>query len=854
MSRLVVEKGLSPSPLPSPARGEGCVLGRWRAAIFALGLLSLLLPGRAMAAFTVSLPANSAVTMGDASGILSFTVTNVDENPPIDTVRFYVPSALYYVEWTSPAQGWIFSAYGFSGANYWIEFTTTSNNINSGSSLVFNLNMEGPGWGNLVRDTVDRTDSLVQARAWRTNNVEATFSGALPSWARKALKLQPVATPSLVGIGNTVTLEMLVENRATAAKNGITATPSPPTATGASFTNTGGPTYNPNPLNLPAGAQGTITYTYFPTSTGQGYFTASVRDSLGTSTSRIENSNVVTIADFTTTLSFSPLEVSPGDNVTVTMTVRNNGITTTLNGGISPTDTTITVLSTAGFPTTGTLIIDSEEMAYAGTTGTTFTSVTRGVNGTTAASHSSGATVRSKAALGNITPTLTHIGTANANCTGPTPATLVSLAFGATGTFQWTCTMNGAVGQTIQFQGSASATSPAAITSNTATSELGALVSYDVVLTPDSVTSGSANVTFSFSVTNRGGGQIQCINFYHPPSGFTYSSANNTCGMANAAIGGGRRFSGGTFNNNTTCTFNVTYSSVPTVNQDTSYSWFIDLYRTAGGGGCSNYQWTLSPAVIVTANRLTLTNAPGGPLPADGTSQYTITATLTTAAGAPISGKTITFASTAGTLSSATAVTNGSGQAIVLLTAPVSSTAVTAGVTGTYINTDATINVLFSGVTGPNVQYVGGTLNPMAVSKGAGCSRTFSLNVTNVGAAGMSLTTASCFRFTDGTNTFIAYLDSASTVNAGSAATLSFGSTTSAGGGGGVPLTTFTDGSYTPMLKLTSVGDTFCTDGTPDSTTPPYKQTRGVSDLVTVTTGACTTGPVRILDWREVVK
>lgn len=820
-----------------------------RLSLFALILVALFLslPSQALAAFTVSLPANSAVTMGDASGILPFTFTNVNENPPINQVEFCFRSALYYVEWTSPAQGWVYSSYTtptIGGVpSYCITFTTTSNNINSGSSLVFNLNMEGPGWGNLVRDTVDQTDTTVRVRAWRTSGAAATFSGALPSWQRKALKLQSVATPTLVGVGNPVTLEMLVENRATAAKNGITAVPSPPTATGAAFTNLSGPTYSPNPLNLAAGAQGFITYTYAPTSTGQAYFSASVRDSLGTSTSKTENSNYVTVADFSASLSFTPLEVSPGDSVTVTMTVRNNGITTTLTGGLSPTDTTINVVSTSGFPGNGVLIIDSEEIAYTGTTGTTFTGVTRGVNGTTAANHSNGATVRGKVALGNITPTLSSIGTANPNCTGPTPATLVSLAYGATGTFQWTCVVNGAVGQTIQFQGSASATSPGAIASNTATSEQGALVSYDVVLTPDSVTSGSANVTFSFAITNRGGGQIQCINFYHPPSGFTYSAAANTCGMANNAIGGGRRFSGGNFNNNTTCTFNVTYSSVPTVSQDTSYSWFIDLYQTAG---CGTYLWTLSPSVIVTAYRLTMAASPAGPIPADGTSQYTITATLTTPAGAPVSGKTITFASTAGTLSSATAVTNASGQASVVLTAPISSTNVTANVTGTYINTDATIQVVFSGVTGPNLQYVGGSLSPMTVGLNCG-GTTFKVCVRNDGTQATTLTLASTTFAITGLNPALTPATQATACGPSCV-----GACTNDGDGEVDPgerweltyqaaTTPGTAGAYAPTLVF--VG-----------TNIAGSQTRTASDPVTVAGSCPAGGPIRILDWREVVK
>ena len=58
-----------------------------------------------------------------------------------------------------------------------------------------------------------------------------------------------------------------------------------------------------------------------------------------------------------------------------------------LNGGINNSVTTITVDSTTGFPTTGTIDIDSELITYTGLTGTTFTGCVRGVNGTTAASH-----------------------------------------------------------------------------------------------------------------------------------------------------------------------------------------------------------------------------------------------------------------------------------------------------------------------------------------------------------------------------------------------------------------------------------------------------------------------------------
>jgi hypothetical protein len=64
-----------------------------------------------------------------------------------------------------------------------------------------------------------------------------------------------------------------------------------------------------------------------------------------------------------------------------------------LNGAINSTDATITVDSTAGFATTGTILINQELITYTGKTATTFTGCTRGTNGTVAASHNDNSTV-----------------------------------------------------------------------------------------------------------------------------------------------------------------------------------------------------------------------------------------------------------------------------------------------------------------------------------------------------------------------------------------------------------------------------------------------------------------------------
>lgn len=72
-----------------------------------------------------------------------------------------------------------------------------------------------------------------------------------------------------------------------------------------------------------------------------------------------------------------------------------NNASTTINmvGGLSNSATTITVVSTAAFPSTGIIRIDDELISYSAKTNTTFTVQTRGFESSTAASHIDGATV-----------------------------------------------------------------------------------------------------------------------------------------------------------------------------------------------------------------------------------------------------------------------------------------------------------------------------------------------------------------------------------------------------------------------------------------------------------------------------
>jgi len=70
-------------------------------------------------------------------------------------------------------------------------------------------------------------------------------------------------------------------------------------------------------------------------------------------------------------------------------------VTTTLNGGIDASTTTIVLTSAVQFPSAGTsfVLIGTEMIQYTGISGNTLTGVTRGARGTTAATHSDGATV-----------------------------------------------------------------------------------------------------------------------------------------------------------------------------------------------------------------------------------------------------------------------------------------------------------------------------------------------------------------------------------------------------------------------------------------------------------------------------
>jgi len=117
----------------------------------------------------------------------------------------------------------------------------------------------------------------------------------------------------------------------------------------------------------------------------------------------VSDSGAATINPY---IRFGPLNQSAGFGWGTSSWGGNSGIITTLNGallddtnGTGGSGTTINVVSTTGFATTGTIKVGSEFISYTGITSNSLTGITRDVAGTRSA-HSDGASVEAVTAWG----------------------------------------------------------------------------------------------------------------------------------------------------------------------------------------------------------------------------------------------------------------------------------------------------------------------------------------------------------------------------------------------------------------------------------------------------------------------
>ena len=122
-------------------------------------------------------------------------------------------------------------------------------------------------------------------------------------------------------------------------------------------------------------------------------FTITMATNAGTSVSA---SGAATINPY---IKLGPLNQTAGFGWGTSSWGGSSGITSTLDGSLSDntagtggSGTSITVIATTNFPTTGTIKVGAEFISYTGTTTTTLTGITRAVAGTRSA-HSSGASI-----------------------------------------------------------------------------------------------------------------------------------------------------------------------------------------------------------------------------------------------------------------------------------------------------------------------------------------------------------------------------------------------------------------------------------------------------------------------------
>jgi fibronectin-binding autotransporter adhesin len=692
---------------------------RFGAALFLLLLASPLVLGGAIQAgllaspllqttytYTIVATDDSAVIMGDMVDTLSFVLTNTgsDSGKPIDYVRLDFDATYYDVSYatTAPA-GWSVDEIKNAGVGQtYVVYTadSSSDGLAPNDSIVFSVGVVGVSSGVFERDTADQADELDSAtvryqKFAPKGKDEETFAlqGGIASWPRRGLALSIVAEPPSVSVGGYITVTMVIDNRSTASQSSITSTLIV-TPTGLVTPTTGS---TPSSLTLASGNSGVITYTYQAAKQGTVVFQGLSANS--NVTSGEEASDAVVIGNFTALLEVAPTSIVAGQDVTVRLRVYNN------TGGT----------------------------------------------------------------LGNVrSSTLGFVGDATVDSfSGPSPAVVASLPDGSTTTFEWMYTITGTVGSTYAFTGTASANGP--LTTNVAQSNSGSLSEFSGFVIPPRVGVGTATpLDLVFTVANKGGVTISQIEFT-PPSGFTASGGSGET-IGSTGVPCSWNYGSGTFTPGGGCgglptggtaALTITFSAIPSPSIETNYNFHVDLCsgsRCTTGGGAPRQDWegAVDIPFAITLYRIEMEADPTS-IAADGVSTSVITATVYEGS-TPLANADVVFATTGteGTLSSYGGTTDANGVITVTFTSPVDSSDSTATIIATYLTTEGQVSITLTGVTGPNPQYVGGSLSPVSVM--GGDTVTFGMDVINTGGQTITLTASSTFTFTDGTYTFSANL------------------------------------------------------------------------------------------------
>lgn len=529
---------------------------------------------------------------------------------------------------------------------------------------------------------------------------------------------------------------------------------------------------NTSAFTLASGEASTITWLFNALSTGTVYFSALASNV--TATSRSVNSNSVSIGDFTTQISITPISLISGQNVTVTMIVTNNG-----PGALTNVSPTLTATGTAALslvlpaPSNISTLAPGQSGTFqwiytvTGTVGQTYS-----FNGFATSGATSSATTASE--TGQISQYDVKVA----------PSTVVTGTLSAA--FIWTISNRGTASiKTVEIS------LPPPVTSACGVSKGWGYLS----ATPP------ANWTFIAT-----GAPVNLVTF-------NSNTPINTYGIL---VGGSKDFA-------------ITLNCVPQASADTAYDIPVTLTDR------NNLITTINSTITVTADSLTLAaydddcvSAAPASKPANGVSSYCLKANLTVA-GAAYAGKTVNFTilSGGGTLDNASVVTDASGNAVVILRAPCQATNVSSYVRAELsgspdIFASLVVPILFTGISGGNIEYLTGSLKKSgggAPSVASGYSGGFSVDIINCGASALTINASNTTLEDRVGNSF--NLLSGVTLNAGASAQLSFAGTVTSSASDCTPTLTINAGagyvgtySYykTPVGDALSGGDTIIVD------------------------------------------
>ena len=420
--------------------------------------------------------------MGSTAQSVTFTVNNTSSaGERIYIMRFRINSGSTFNAATAAPAGWTRTAFSTTSVTFQATDWTTS--IVAGSSLAFTLQL------NLRTTSADVNENLRDARA--TFTLDTNFSNGITSngtrtisapgsWTLKSLQITSFQTTdtsgtavSAIAAGSNFRVVITVKNISSATQSNIVANPTPPTQTRSGtwnslLTNCSLTSTSPSPLTLAAGASGTVTYTCTTVATDNGtvFFTTSVRNNTSTATSRSGNSNTLTVSSVT--VAWRTITPAPPNCLfsgnTATMTLRVTNSTAVTITGVSPSGFTLTPAN----------------------------------------------------------------GASTSAVTGPSPASVASLASGAFQDFVWTAVVTGTVPVPPTTAPNITASSAAAYTAGVAattpaTNSTKFVDDYVVNINPTSTNASSANQELTWTVTNRGCANVNSVAITVVPAGWTFS-------------------------------------------------------------------------------------------------------------------------------------------------------------------------------------------------------------------------------------------------------------------------------------------------------------------------------------------